>query len=74
MPIAAVSLVGPDQEYFRGLCGLNDESKPRKFSFCGHAILERGVFYVPDASHDERFADTGKPGLLVYTASRSSQR
>lgn len=69
-PIAAVSVLGPDQQWFRGCDGLQSEGTPRSVSFCGHAIHEPDVFVVPDARADARFADNplvvGEPSIRFY--------
>jgi PAS domain S-box-containing protein len=43
---------------------------PRDISFCGHALHQRDLFIVPDATRDERFLDnplvTGEPRVCFY--------
>lgn len=69
-PIAVVSMVDADDQWFRGCEGLAVEGTPRAVSFCGHALLQAGVMHVPDASLDARFAGnplvTGEPGIRAY--------
>ncbi|MGY4514494.1 GAF domain-containing protein [Lysobacter sp. HA18] len=69
-PIAMVTIVGPDAQWFRGCEGLAVSSTPRAVSFCGHTILQDGLFVVPDAREDARFADnplvTGEPRIRFY--------
>jgi diguanylate cyclase (GGDEF)-like protein len=57
MPIAALSLVDASRQWFKSVQGLDAAETSRDDSFCGHAILGEGAFVVPDARHDERFAD-----------------
>jgi diguanylate cyclase (GGDEF)-like protein len=57
MPIALVSLVGREDQWFKSRQGLDLEGTRREISFCGHAILEREPLVVPDATLDPRFAD-----------------
>lgn len=69
-PVAAVSIVGPAHQWFRGRDGTSLEGTPRDISFCAHAIHDTGVFEVPDARADERFAGNpmvlGEPGIRFY--------
>ncbi|WP_145142213.1 GAF domain-containing protein [Pseudomonas duriflava] len=70
VPIAAVSLVDANRQWFKGCTGLGVSETSRDISFCGHAILEKRVLYIPDAKADPRFADnllvTGEPFIRFY--------
>jgi len=70
VPIALVSLVDAERQWFQAKAGFDASESPRSTSFCGHAILQRGILLVPDATQDPRFHDnplvTGEPHLRFY--------
>ncbi len=57
VPMAMVSLVDSDRQWFKSSFGVEFAETPRAWSFCGHAILTNELFLVPDARLDPRFAD-----------------
>jgi diguanylate cyclase (GGDEF)-like protein len=57
MPIALVSLVDQEDQWFKSRCGTDMTGTRRAISFCGHAILDHEPLIVPDATRDARFAD-----------------
>lgn len=69
-PIALVSLVDRDRQWFKAEVGLGLRETPLSQSICRHAMLEPGLFVVPDARQDERFASnplvTGPTRLRFY--------
>ena len=69
-PMALVSLVDRDRQWFKSAVGLDISETPRAISFCAHAIEGEGPFIVDDAARDERFANnplvTGAPSLRFY--------
>tara|TARA_Y100001956_G_C4128832_1_gene192179 strand:- start:6983 stop:7942 length:960 start_codon:yes stop_codon:yes gene_type:complete len=55
VPIAVVSLVDVNRQWFKSCFGLGVTETPRNISFCGHAILGDEPFIIPDAKLDPRF-------------------
>lgn len=70
-PIALISLVDRDRQWFKSRVGLDAEQTSRKVSFCAHAIHHPGeLLEVEDALEDQRFAGnplvTGDPHIRFY--------
>ncbi len=70
VPIALVSLVDTERQWFKSRQGLDAPETSRDISFCGHAILSETIFHIPNALNDPRFADnplvTGDLHLRFY--------
>jgi anti-sigma regulatory factor (Ser/Thr protein kinase) len=56
-PIALITLVDADRQWFKSRVGLSIAETARSVSFCAHAIEQPGLFIVPDAKTDGTFRD-----------------
>ncbi|NHZ89957.1 PAS domain S-box protein [Massilia sp. CCM 8733] len=70
VPIALVSLVDAQRQWFKSRVGLDTTETPRAISFCTHTVAQREMLVVEDALRDARFAAnplvTGAPGIRFY--------
>ncbi len=72
-PIAVIGLIDSQREWFKAVHGWNElpvREIPRAISFCTNTLLADGLFEVPDATRDTRFAHnpfvTGAPHIRAY--------
>ena len=56
-PIALMSLIYVDRQWFKSKVGVDIQEKPRDWSFCAHAIHSSAPLIIPDATKDSRFVD-----------------
>lgn len=71
VPVAMISLVDRNRQWFKSVYGLPIREMPREKSFCAHTILDpERVFIVPDTTKDPRFATnplvTDSPYIRFY--------
>ncbi len=70
VPIALVSLVDAERQWFKSRQGLDVPQTHRDISFCGHAVAGGALLVVDDALDDERFSDNplvvGDPSIRFY--------
>jgi hypothetical protein len=69
-PIAVVNLIAEGRQWFKAEVGIGADELPLDVSICVHAILQPGIFVVPDTTKDDRFSSNplvcGEPGLRFY--------
>ncbi|CAK0773614.1 hypothetical protein CCP3SC1_700006 [Gammaproteobacteria bacterium] len=69
-PIALISLVDTERQWFKSRFGIDAPETPRDISFCGHAIHDQKILEVPNALEDERFSDNplviSTPNIRFY--------
>src|SRR5687768_13371657 len=69
-PIALLTLIDRDRQWFKSRFGIDRLSTRRDDAFCAHAILQDDIFEITDARQDRRFADNplvvGDPDIRAY--------
>lgn len=69
-PYAVINLLAEGRQFFMSEVGLGVRETPLATSICAHALLQPGLFIIPDLTADDRFSDnplvTAGPGLRFY--------
>lgn len=69
-PIALISLIDTNRQWFKSCIGLPVRETERDVSFCGHAIMTNELFVIENALANPHFADnplvTGEPHVIFY--------
>jgi len=69
-PIALITLVDADRQWFKARVGLSVSETARSVSFCAHAIEQTDLFVIRDATRDVRFSSnpfvTDEPNVRFY--------
>ncbi len=70
LPVAVVSLVDEESQWFKARCGFDIDGTPRDAAFCTYAILSDEVLVIEDALQDPRVHAsplvTGRHGIRFY--------
>lgn len=69
-PIALITLLTTDRQWFKSKYGLSLDQTPRDWAFCNYTVAQDDIFTVSDAFTDTRFLNnplvTGEPRIRFY--------
>ncbi|HSR62790.1 MAG TPA: PAS domain S-box protein, partial [Gammaproteobacteria bacterium] len=72
VPVATITLVDKNRQWYKSRVGITDKEAPRDISFCAHTILGKDLLIIPDTFKDNRFSSnpfvTDDPPLRFYAA------
>ena len=73
-PVALVSLVAEDRQWFKARLGFDAPQTPLSQSVCAHGLRQPGLLVIPDLTADSRTRGntlvTGKPFIRFYAGAR----
>lgn len=73
-PVALISLVGSDRQWFKARIGFAPSETPIEQSVCRHALKQAGLFIIPDLKLDPRTSGnplvTGEPHIRFYAGAQ----
>ncbi|MCW6512701.1 PAS domain S-box protein, partial [Lichenifustis flavocetrariae] len=73
-PVALVSLVAADRQWFKARTGFDGRETPLDVSICRHALARPGLLVIPDLTQDPRTREnalvTGEPFIRFYAGAR----
>jgi hypothetical protein len=57
VPISTLTILDPQKEHYKSSQGLNEKDGERAISFCGHALLMKDLFVIPDTSQRSKICE-----------------